>query len=171
MWRWLAIRRWKLPTGEYVAILDSDDQMLPGRLRRQVDHLLGDSSLGCVLGLQEVLIEPGVAKLPDWARDVPKLNWHEGGPDAPFYCPSGGLYARRVLDQIGHFDEELRIAEDVDLLFRMTEAGYGIGTIDEVVILRRVHANNLTGANDSVLRAMPAVLSRRIARKRAAAGR
>ena len=156
--------------GEYVAILDSDDQMVPGRLRRQVDRLLGDPTLGCVLGQQEILVEPG-AKLPDWARDMPKLNWREDGPDAPFYCASSGLYSRSALDQIGPYDEELRIGEDVDLIFRLSEAGYAIGTIEEPAIVRRVHGNNLTGADDSVLRALPAVLSRRIARKRAAAGR
>src|SRR5215217_1361461 len=51
--------------GEFLAYLDADDLIPPPKLRRQAEYLIANPDVGCVLGRQEIMLEPGVDP-PDW---------------------------------------------------------------------------------------------------------
>jgi glycosyltransferase involved in cell wall biosynthesis len=164
-------------TGEYLAFLDADDMMAPGRLSSQVSHLEETPDLGAVLGRQEVLREEGSPD-PTFILDPTSVIAEEPGvaslredmPIHPHFPPMSMTARREAFEQIGGFDTHLELSEDVDWIFRAWEAGLRLATIDRVVLIRRVHDANLTHDLDGCRDALFEVFRARIARRRAAAG-
>ena len=154
--------------GELICNLDADDVMVPGRIARQVGYLSGRPAIGCVLGRQELLVEPGIQPAA-WAR-LPRFPIPGSGTDEPNenpYFPVGTMISRRsVFELVGLFDPSFRIGEDVDWMFRVREHGIGVGMLDEVVLLRRLHGTNLTQDAAAVTMALPRVFKARIDRRR-----
>jgi glycosyltransferase involved in cell wall biosynthesis len=163
-------------TGEYLAFLDADDMMAPGRLSSQVSHLEESPNLAAVLGRQEVLREEGSPD-PTFMLDPTSVVAEEPGvaslredmPIHPHYPPMSLTARREAFEQIGGFDTHLELSEDVDWIFRAWEAGLRLDTIDRVVLVRRVHDSNLTHDVEACRRALFEIFRARIARRRAAA--
>ena len=157
-------------TGEVICYLDSDDMSVPGRLARQAGYLVERPRVGCVLGHQELLVEPGI-ELPAWAR-LPRFPAPGSGTEEPNenpYFPPCTMVARRwAFDRVGLFDPSFRIGEDVDWMFRAWEHGIEVDTLDEVVLLRRLHGANLTQDHEAVARSLTRVFRARINRTRLA---
>lgn len=123
--------------GELLAFVDADDVVPPTKLADQAGFLAAHQNVDCVLGRQEVFVEGD--RLPEWlARD-------------PVFGDLGGVplmsmvLRRAAFEGAGGFDESLRIAEDRDLLVRLRGRGMQIEFLDSVVLLRRIHENNLSG--------------------------
>jgi glycosyltransferase involved in cell wall biosynthesis len=103
--------------GEYVALLDSDDEWLPTKLAEQVALLgRGDCDL---CGCEYYAIENGVER-------------HVRLPEPPSWseylharCDLGNgttlVVNKAVLDAVGGLDESMRFCEDWDWVLRMTE--------------------------------------------------
>lgn len=124
-------------SGEFLAFLDHDDVWLPDKLTIQIGYLLHHPDVGCVLGRQELLLEPGVSP-PAWLR-----------PDRLFGDPGGipfpsMVVRREAFDAVGPFDPTFRISEDTDWLIRCRRAGVRIEVLPHVVLRRRIHGSNLT---------------------------
>jgi hypothetical protein len=143
--------------------------MVPGRLELQVGYLHDHPEVGCVLGRQELLIEPG-AELPGWA--LSSTGSTKGRAEL---FGNGEVLAistvtrRTVFDRIGGFDPALRVGEDVDWLFRLREACIPLTVLDDIVTIRRLHGDNLTQDNAAFNRGRNAVLKARLDRRRAQA--
>ena len=155
-------------TGELVAFLDADDVLPPTKLQIQVDYLRTHPGAACVLGRQELLLEPGVPP-PEWTRGQPMLL--RPAPDAPprdSIPPMSMVVRRPVFDTVGLFDDRrFRVGEDVDWLCRAREAGLTVAILDDVVLHRRIHCDNLSGDEDARRRGTFGVLKARINRTRA----
>jgi len=121
---------------ELVAFLDQDDAWPEGSLAARVAALAADPALGYVTGLQRILVDEG-AERPAWVRP----EWLER-PQAGII--PGALLARRAtLDAVGGFDASLRYGgDDPDWFARARAAGVPTRSLDEVVLLRYVHASN-----------------------------
>ncbi len=143
-------------TGSLVAFHDSDNLMAPGRLERQVLHLVDHGSDG-VFGRYEVELVDDVA-LPRWVEDRPER--HAG------WSWISLLVRREPLQAIGGFDEELRLGEDLDLIVRLREHGCTIDAADAVVVVKRWFGDNLTYEIDDVGTAFGTILRRHMARQR-----
>jgi glycosyltransferase involved in cell wall biosynthesis len=157
--------------GESIALLDADDRMASGRLRKQVGYLLEHPEAAVVLGLQELLMEPGVEVLPGWAGAGRGPLDPSVGPPTPFsgaYAAATVVAWRTAYEAVGNYDVSLRYGEDVDWLLRVMEAGMTVGTFDEVVLLRRLHGENMTYDQEAMRHGLFAAFKRRIDRRRAA---
>ena len=154
-------------TGGIVAFQDADDVAFPRRLELSARHLSANPADGAVLGRQEVFVEEG-ARVPFWDRE-------SGDGPAGEGARSGGLASltahpctmavrREVFEQIGPFNETMRHGEDTDWLLRVSEAGHGIGRLDEPLVRRRVHPGALTQDADAARQAAFRVLWARIER-------
>ena len=125
-----------LARGELIAFLDDDDLLPPSKLRVQAAYLLDHPETGCVLGRQEWIVEEGVEP-PPMPRD-------------PIFGEVGGIQLvtamvrRRVLEELGGFDESYRYAEDRDLFIRMREHGVEIAVLPDLVLHKRLHGSNMT---------------------------
>jgi mycofactocin system glycosyltransferase len=111
-----------------VAFLDSDCLPLPGWLEVLAAHL-ADPRLA--LAAPRIVALPGAATwLSPYEAAVSALDM--GARAAPVrphsavsYVPSAALLARRAALGAG-FDETMRVAEDVDLVWRLTAAGWRV---------------------------------------------
>jgi len=104
--------------GEWIALLDSDDEWLPNKLMAQFE-LIASSDLK-ICHTEETWIRNGVR--------VNQMNKHkkQGGwvfANCLALCvmsPSSMLVHRTIFDQVGRFDESLPACEDYDLWLRIS---------------------------------------------------
>ncbi|MFP3907090.1 MAG: glycosyltransferase family 2 protein [Acidimicrobiales bacterium] len=120
----------------WLTFLDSDDLMLSGRLRRQLDVLADTSRASAVIGLGRIQVDPGVELPVEIAGRAP--DDREASP----YTISM-LLARSLFDELGGFDESLRVAEDSDFHARLVAAGHRVHKLDEPLFVRRITGDNL----------------------------
>ncbi|MBY6682656.1 mycofactocin biosynthesis glycosyltransferase MftF [Rhodococcus sp. BP-316] len=115
-------------TTDFVAFLDSDVVPRKGWLEVVLSHF-SDPSVGLVAP-RIVALEPEGSALARYERARSSLDLGRreapvfaGGPVS--YVPSAAVVARRraVLD-CGGFDEAMHVAEDVDLCWRLQDAGW-----------------------------------------------
>ena len=133
-------------SGEFVAFLDSDDWWHAEKIARQVAWFGRHPESG-VVGCGRVHVDPDLKELETLVfssggddriknlRQVALRRLWVGGSG------SGAMVPRRVLGEIGLFDESLSAAEDWDLWLRIA-ARYSIQNTPEVLTYIRRH---LTG--------------------------
>ncbi len=123
--------------GKYVALLDADDAWKPDKIARQLALLEARAdvgAVGCAVELADgnsppraVRLRPSVPDLPGRLRRIAvRDSWVEGSG-------SGAVVPRRVLDDVGLFDEGLAAAEDWDMWLRIA-ARYPILNVPEVLV-------------------------------------
>ncbi len=118
--------------GEYIALLDSDDEWLPGKLEAQVRFLEARPDYGMVL--------TDVVQMDRDRRAYGVLRRREAIPEdgdvlkyvlrQPALAPSSALFRHRVVDDVGPFDASLPTAEDIDFHLRVA-LRWKIGVIAE----------------------------------------
>ena len=125
--------------GEWVAFLDSDDLWHSSKLQRQIDSLAAHS--GCEWSLTGCAVIDGgnaghgrLRVAGGWVLD--RLISEE----ATIATPSV-LVARRVLQELGGFDEQLISCEDYELWLRLA-ARSEADLVDEPLTLVRRHAEH-----------------------------
>jgi glycosyltransferase involved in cell wall biosynthesis len=147
--------------GRYVALFDSDDLMLPGKLRVAVDFMEQQPGLGLVF-TDFVKFREGSGDAPrpflkdyDRFRACPRRPAGErryviGRRDAyatlfyeNYIGTSGVVIPREVLQRVGPFDESLKNADDRDMWFRIARE-YDIGFIDMVGHRYRVRETSVS---------------------------
>jgi glycosyltransferase involved in cell wall biosynthesis len=142
-------------SGELVANLDSDDILPPRRLSVQASYLVAHPEVGCVFGRQE------------WLNPPPWLGRDQVYGDLDGIPLSSAMFRRKVLLDLGGYDQAFAPSEDTDLVIRMREAGIPYHVLPEVVLYRRYHESSLTGGRAPqapLLRSLRAKMERERAR-------
>lgn len=139
---------WRASTGEYVAMLGSDDEMLPQQIETLLPILEQNTHLGLVYARAQAMDAVG--------KIVPQIL---GGslkfPDKPLssilyantICSIAALIRRRAIDEVGGLNPALTANEDWDLWIRLAEH-WGIQYEDKILARYRMHEQSLT-ANKS----------------------
>jgi len=120
--------------GDWIALLDSDDEWTEKKLENQVDRLIKTPEYD-FCHTNEIWIRNGVR--------VNQRKKHEkyGGYifdkclDICRISPSSVLFRKNILDHVGWFDDQLPVCEDYDLWLRIT-AEYRILFIDDPLIIK-----------------------------------
>ena len=123
-------------SGEWIALLDSDDEWRPDKLQRQVEALTHNAESGWkVCHTDEVWIRNG-------ARVNPKAKHAKFGgwifdKCLPLCCisPSSALIHRSVFERVGGFDEALPACEDYDLWLRITRR-YPVLLVEQKLVVK-----------------------------------
>jgi glycosyltransferase involved in cell wall biosynthesis len=152
--------------GELIAFVDADDVVPVGKLCTQVAYLRDHPDVSVVLGRQETRME-GPVDVPHWLERpmwLPRTFSWDGREQIP---PMTMVARREAFDRVGPFDTRFRFADDLDWLLRVQEAGVGLAMVDEVVLTRRVHGNNLSADQAMLSKEMLMCLRARIERARA----
>ena len=135
--------------GDWVAFLDSDDEWLPNKLYKQVKSIESNPKMK-FFHTNEIWIRNGVR--------VNQMKKHKkyGGYifekclDICRVSPSSVLIQKEVFDNIGIFDESLRVCEDYDLWLRITSK-YPVAFLDIPLIYKYGgHADQLSKVNDGI---------------------
>ena len=120
----LGIRR---SQGRFIAFLDDDDEFLAGKLEAQVAFMDASAEFGMTYTGVESVDESGMV-VPDY-YPTRLSGWIYR--DIVFGCSVATptvMVRREVLADVGPFDEELRIGEDMDMWRRISRR-YPIGLI------------------------------------------
>jgi len=121
-------RALELAQGEYIAFIDGDDRWEMDWLGSAVEELEQDLDLDLILGQTRLMNEDSLAN----------KNY------SVYFLLGACLIRKRVFDEIGIFDENLRIGEDSDWFLRCREANV-VGKISKKVFLNyRRHLRNIT---------------------------
>lgn len=146
-------------TGTVVAFCDQDDLWERGRLSLQRGLLGGPGGPDAVVGQLLPFVDPGAAH-PEWAPshlfDGPRTTAALGTM----------LIRRSALDELGGFDQTLRLADDVDWMVRARERGRAVLCHDDVVLRYRIHERNQSADRAAMRAEIIGSLRRSIQRRR-----
>lgn len=120
--------------GRFVTFLDSDDLMVDGRLGAQLDAWHAEPDAVVVMGQERIEVAPGVEP------PIHIVERQRGGHTA---YHTSIMLSRDQFDTVGGYDAMLRLAEDVDFVLRLEEAGYRVVLLDRVLVVRRILGDNL----------------------------
>lgn len=140
--------------GEYVAFLDSDDLWLPKKLELQLESLLSHRERRWSYTERRwsytkfaVVDASGRPIVAAHIRDWPTPSgWilEDLLKEATVIAQASVIVSRRLLEQLGAFDEDLVMCYDDELWFRLA-ANSEIDGIDEPLTLIRRHGNHSGG--------------------------
>lgn len=127
-------------SGELIAFLDSDDEWLPEKIEKQVS-LYDSKNKHFICHTNEIWMRNGKAV------NQKKIHQKQGGyffdraVERCLISPSAVILSRKLLDNVGRFDEEFEAAEDYDLWLRITSR-YEVDFIDEPLIIKHAGEPN-----------------------------
>jgi len=140
-------------SGEFLALLDADDIWLPNRLLESIKSFEGRPKIGLTYGFN-TRIRPDGSVIDVFDR----RQKHGEGWIAPYLykrlvdLPSPTItIRRRCLEEVGVFDETLRVTEDRDLWLRIA-ARYQVALVPKVLALYRTSPDSATTDPDRMLR-------------------
>lgn len=142
-------------SGELLSFLDADDIWVKDKLEIQLKLLRNNPEYDVVIGL--------LYRIPVEKTEEVVSKKIEGGE----YATSLGstIMKKEVFEEIGTFDEELTMAQDVDFFLRILEADINVLGHEDVVQFYRRHDKNMTSnekkANMYLLKAFRKSLNRR----------
>ena len=127
----------KMCTGDFVAILDSDDIWNPTTLSDHVNALLIDSSKLGSVGQVKFFLQKKQTPPPEF-----KLSLLEKSHLA--YMPGCFMGRKEIFNRIGYYETEWKIASDIIWFGKVKDLKDEIFILDRVVLNKRVHKNNIS---------------------------
>ena len=127
----------RMCTGEFIAILDSDDIWNPTTLSDHVNALLCDSSKLGSVGQVKFFLEKKQTPPPEF-----KLSLIEKSHLA--YMPGCFMGRKEIFNRIGYYETEWEIASDIIWFGQVKDLKDEIYILDRVVLNKRVHKNNIS---------------------------
>jgi len=144
----------KVAKGKYIAVFDADDLMVDGKLKIQVNFLDNHPEIDFIF--TDFCNFEGDTMYPRHSStciDFRSILNHNVGEDQyiigredgyrtllleNYVGTSSMMFKPQLIDKVGLFDETIRIGEDRDFCFRVTDCS-NMGYIDRVCHLRRLH--------------------------------
>jgi len=147
--------------GEFVAILNSDDWFLPGKLAKQVAYLDAHPDVGAVFGHPVLVDEQGAAFTDEAHKDFSAFRTENRGRHAwlrHFFdqgnclCHPTVLIRRACYDRVGLYDSRLAQVPDLDMWMRLCRH-FEIHVLPEPVLAFRIRDNqqNASAARPEVI--------------------
>ena len=136
--------------GEYVALLDHDDLLLPDALAH-VDAALREQPGTDMLYSDEELFEDGAP-----THTFAKPHWSPDLLRSQMYTCHLGVYRRSLAEEVGGFRSEFDGSQDFDFALRVTERTDRVRHIPRVLYRWRVHAGSTAGNDQAKPQAYPA---------------
>lgn len=136
--------------GRYLAILNSDDWALPGRLQRQVSFLETHPDISLVFGLPQAVDEAGAPTMPfnDFEAPLAFPDFSRRSWLRHFFfhgnclCAPTAMIRREAYTVAGPYDPRLTNLQDLDMWIRMLIAGHNIHVLPDRLTAFRIRDNN-----------------------------
>lgn len=103
-------------TGDWIQVLDADDELMPGKIASQLSIVKPNSTF--VVGNSLDIYTDGRITKRSFYED----NW-KGLIVGKFGISSANLFNRKAIEPLGGFDGKLRTSEEYDLMFRLMKEG------------------------------------------------
>jgi glycosyltransferase involved in cell wall biosynthesis len=129
--------------GQFLARMDCDDVALPDRFALQAQALRDDPGLACVGGNFQLIDGEGrlLTTLRPPPDDATIQKQALAGHGA--ICHPAAMIRRESLLQINGYDEEFKIAQDLDLWLRLGEVGK-LANVPHTVLKFRLHEGSVS---------------------------
>ncbi len=121
-------------SGNWIALLDSDDEWLPDKLARQ-EAWLKDHHNFRICQTEEIWIRNGKRVNPMKKHRKLHGDIFIPGLKLCLVSPSAVIFERSLIEEVGMFDESLPVCEDYDLWLRVSMK-YPIGLLNEPGIIK-----------------------------------
>ena len=150
-------------SGDWFSWLSHDDLYYPNKLQEEIDHLnqLIDSGVSDELihkhlffGAADLIDGDGKIIRKESAKNIQrtsqKINCPQGTlnliaiPTQDGFHGCSCLIHRRAFEEVGMFDEGLRLLNDMDLWFRFYTNAYIVHFVPKVLVCGRVHAKQVS---------------------------
>ncbi len=142
-------------SGEFIALLDQDDEWLPSKLEKQVRFFSGlGNQFGLVYTNTKVVLKNG--KTVERKREIqPGKTIEENLKKlvlSNFISSLTVLIRKESIDQVGLFDENIKWGgDDYDLWLRLATK-YKFGFINEVLAIRHEHGGNFSAPKKKIMK-------------------
>ena len=144
----------KNSSGDWIALLDSDDEWKKNKLEVQIKSL-SEYDYYSVCHTNEIWIRNGVRVNQKKRHQKYGGNIFDKCLDICRISPSSIIFKKNIINEVGWFDEGLSICEDYDLWLRIT-ANYKILFIDKPLI------NKFGGHSDQLSKSVKGIEAYRI---------
>ncbi len=146
-----------LATGEYIAYLDDDDQLLPdyaskmleffGKHGEQIDFAWPTLAVLNVFSGKSSFAQQHACLI---RRDQPATE--DAFAATGYIRTTGMIFRTESLKNVGGFDESLSVSEDRELIFRMLSKGFGCGAVLEPLVSFYIHGGPRLSTSDNLLK-------------------
>jgi glycosyltransferase involved in cell wall biosynthesis len=136
-------------TAEYVALLDADDEWYPTFLQEQLATLTAHPEIdliysdGLITGATALAGQRFMQSCPSTGP----VTLESLMAQRCTVLLSGVVMRRRAALAVGGFDLAIRRGQDFDLWLRMAHHGSQLAYTSQVLVLRRIHDENLSGTS------------------------
>ncbi len=133
---------------DYVAVMDSDDIALPGRVSKTVEFLQNNPQVAAVGGWAHCVDEDTLETLYDYCypcdyKDICKQQYWDAS-----FVHSTVTFRAEALKKVGIYDEGFPVAQDYELLCRMAKY-YPVANVPEFTLLYRVSSKGISSKRTS----------------------
>jgi len=133
-----------LATGEYIGLLDHDDELSPDALYEVVKYLQKKRDADMIYSDEDKIDLKGNQTdpffKPDWSPD--RFLSH-------MYTCHFGVYRKKIIDEIGGFREGFDGSQDYDLVLRFIEKTNSIHHIPKILYHWRIVPGSAAGSSDA----------------------
>ncbi|KQC06121.1 MAG: hypothetical protein APR62_08415 [Smithella sp. SDB] len=148
-----------LASGEWILFLDCDDYWAPDKLPLQMEFHRSNSLYEFSIGRVKFFLESGAVLRPGF-----QAHFFESGTVG--YTPGTLCVRHSAFERVGLFDESLDIACDADWFARIKDNDEKVGILENILLHKRIHSNNLSGKIQQNRHELMIVLNRSLKRKR-----
>jgi len=121
--------------GKYIALLDSDDYWMPGKLSAQINFFKSNPDAR-ICQTDEIWIRNEKRVNPKKKHKKPEGDIFFKSLELCLVSPSAVMFEKTLMDEIGMFDENMPACEDYDLWLRISYK-YLVYLIDKPFIVKR----------------------------------
>jgi glycosyltransferase involved in cell wall biosynthesis len=133
----------KISQGDYIARMDADDVSLPERLEKQIELLKSNQNLGCV-GCNALIIDD--EGKPIKKVTLPKTNLNQYVQKRNCFIHGTLTFPKYVIEEVQGYDEKMKLAQDYDLILRISKR-YKLGLVDDFLYKLRIGKSTISYQN------------------------
>ena len=140
-----------LSTGELIAFQDSDDEWLPQKLDKQVGKILKSPNEVAAVYCRMTFYDYKSGRKKNENFEVYDFKkYYRNGPSVQTPAMVTVLIKKTVLDELGYFDERIKIGEDTELAMRISKK-YSYTFVDEPLVLVTKNHEQLTNNTEEFI--------------------
>jgi len=131
----------ELASGDYVALLDHDDALVPDALQRVAEQIARQPDVDMIYSDEDVVDDDGAIE------HHPKPGWSPEHMSALMYTCHLGVYRRALALDLGGFRSQFDGCQDYDFVLRLMEHTDRITHIPRILYHWRAHAMSTAGGD------------------------